>query len=163
MDRPVFLSSLEALGAYCVSLQLEYVRSERARYQKAARVRTDQKQMAKLGLHPLSRSEIVNRMRQLDQMERLAEHTHGPNAPATRDRWARACREVAEDWRKLADDIRVADEYDSHVTEAEKDGIHDDMRATADRVQAGQVDSFRMAQRVHHVLSGECPGFLGVG
>lgn len=63
---------------YCQRRQREYIRGEQKRMKKA-RVLCDKyvASMLKLGLHPLSRVEIVDRQRDLDRMSTEVLTTHG--------------------------------------------------------------------------------------
>lgn len=76
------------------------------------------------------------------------------------ERLAAALAIVANDWRELAYAIRRADKYAAHVTEETKDtNLSRDLEC-ADRVQAGEVSSFTIWQRVNTALTGECVAFL---
>jgi hypothetical protein len=76
------------------------------------------------------------------------------------ERLAAALAIVANDWRELAHAIRRADNYASHVTEETKAAALARDLECADRVEAGEVKSFAIWQRVNTVLTGECVALL---
>lgn len=71
-----------------------------------------------------------------------------------------ALAKVASDWRSLALDIRLENAYASHVTDAEKNADMNTMLDEANRIEAGEIKSFTIWQRVNTVLTGECVSFL---
>ena len=79
----------------------------------------------------------------------------------TGERLQSALKQVANDWRDIARAIRSKDLYASHVTEETKDARLAEALDRADKIEAGNVGSFTIWQRVNTVLTGECVGFLG--
>lgn len=76
------------------------------------------------------------------------------------ERLAAAYAQVAEDWRILAHAIRKADNYASHVTEDVKEKALQEMLQRADEIEAGDIRSFTIWQRVDTELTGECVALL---
>ena len=72
-----------------------------------------------------------------------------------------ALTQVANDWRELAHAIYKEDHYASHVAEEHKAQYRDEMLARADAIEAGEIESFTIAQRVDTALTGECVALLG--
>lgn len=70
-------------------------------------------------------------------------------------RFLEACKKVADDWRELAHAIRKEDRYAAHVTEETKLERLQEMLDHADEIEAGQVKSFTIWQRVNLELTGE--------
>ena len=71
-----------------------------------------------------------------------------------------ACKRVADDWRKLGYAIRKEDAYAAHVTPERKEQALNDMLDAADQIEAGNITSFTIWQRVNTVLTGECVALL---
>lgn len=90
-------------------------------------------------------------------MNAFKTHT-GVNVPGPQ--FMAACKAVADDWRNLAHAIRKEDRYASHVTEARKEQALQDMLENAARIEAGEIESFTIWQRINTKLTGECVGFL---
>lgn len=68
--------------------------------------------------------------------------------------------EVANDWEKLAYDIRREDSYASHVTEQEKDeNLKKDLKL-AENIRQGKELSFTIWQRINLKVTGESVAFL---
>ena len=78
----------------------------------------------------------------------------------TGERLQSALAKVANDWRDLARAIRKQDRYAPHVTDAVKEQAMLDMLARADEIEAGNVKSFTIWQRVDTELTGECVALL---
>lgn len=76
------------------------------------------------------------------------------------ERLQAALTKVADDWRNLARAIRREDRYASHVTDATKEQAMLYMLARADEIEAGDVRSFTIWQRVDTELTGECVALL---
>lgn len=74
-------------------------------------------------------------------------------------------KQVADDWRQLAKDIRKEDKYASHVTEETKDETLNNRLKEADRIERGDYDNMELwiVQRVNEKLTGENVGILGNG
>ena len=79
----------------------------------------------------------------------------------TGPRLAAALASVADEWAGMARAIRLEDAYASHVTDADKDSYLAEDLALAERVRAGEVNSFTIWQRVNTALTGECVALLG--
>lgn len=71
-----------------------------------------------------------------------------------------ACKQVANDFREIAHNIRKEDCYASHVSEENKIEELQKSLERADRIEAGIVDNFTVWQRVNEVLTGECVALL---
>jgi hypothetical protein len=80
----------------------------------------------------------------------IADHT------VTGDKLALALNAVADDWAQLGRDIHAEDAYASHVDQATKDANLADMLAASDRIRAGHISSFTIAQRLNTKLTGMC-------
>jgi hypothetical protein len=78
----------------------------------------------------------------------------------TGDRLQAALSKVADDWRNLARAIRKEDRYAPHVTDATKEQAMLDMLSRADEIEAGDVRSLTIWQRVDTELTGECVALL---
>ena len=76
------------------------------------------------------------------------------------DRLVAALEKVANDWVKLAHDIREEDAYADHVSEETKDQILADDLRFAESVRAGKPFGFTIWQRVNQELTGECVALL---
>lgn len=76
------------------------------------------------------------------------------------ERLQAALTKVANDWRDLARAIRKEDRYASHVTETRKEEALHDMLQRADEIEAGDVRSFTIWQRVNTELTGICVALL---
>lgn len=72
----------------------------------------------------------------------------------------KACAKVAQDLRNIANELRHSNEYASHVTEAQKESDLIKSLSLADRIEAGEIKSFTVWQRVNLELTGECVAFL---
>ena len=71
-----------------------------------------------------------------------------------------AFAKVANDWRNLARAIRTEDAYASHVSEESKEADLVDMLKRADAIEAGEIGSFAIWQRIDTELTGRCVAFL---
>jgi hypothetical protein len=78
----------------------------------------------------------------------------------TGERLQAALTQVANDWRDNARAIRAEDAYAPHVTDETKEGNLREGLALADRIEAGEVKSFTVWQRVNDALTGECVALL---
>ena len=76
------------------------------------------------------------------------------------ERLTSALAEVAKDWSDLAHAIRKADHYASHVTDDRKEQALQEMLHRADEIEAGDIRSFTIWQRVNTVLTGDCVALL---
>ena len=76
------------------------------------------------------------------------------------ERLNNALSQVADDWAKLAYDIRKEDAYAPHVTEKQKEDNMSRMIEAAERIREGNIKSFTIWQRVNTVLTGECVALL---
>lgn len=68
---------------------------------------------------------------------------------------ANACAAVAANWRELAQSIRTSDAYATHVSEETKDDALARGLSEADAIEAGEIASVAMWQRVNFQLTGE--------
>jgi len=67
-----------------------------------------------------------------------------------------ALNAVADEYEKLAFDIRKEDAYASHVTESQKDEALAKSLDHADQVRRGESVGFTTAQRLNMYLTGDC-------
>lgn len=72
-----------------------------------------------------------------------------------------ALKQVADEWRANAHAIRKEDAYAAHINEHLKDYYMHRQLVEADKIEAGQVRSFTIWQRVNYVLTKECVALLG--
>jgi hypothetical protein len=77
------------------------------------------------------------------------------------ERLTKALNQVADDWARLARDIRAEDAYASHVDEATKERDLQTMLAEAEAIRGGRIASMSVAQSVNTALTGECIPLLG--
>ena len=91
----------------------------------------------------------------------ITEFTTHLGEKVTGQKLAEALGAVADDWAALGRAIRDADDYASHVTEAQKDeNLRRDLER-AKEIRKGFVESFTIAQRLNEKLTGECVALLG--
>lgn len=90
-------------------------------------------------------------------MESIRLHT---GEIVTGERLREALKDVANDWRQLAHDIRKEDAYASHITETEKDRFLYEGLSRADQIETGEVNGFWIWQRVNEKLTGDCVALL---
>lgn len=85
---------------------------------------------------------------------RLINFTTHDGVVVTGDKLDLALNAVADDWAQLGRDIHVEDAYASHVDQATKDANLAATLAAADRIRAGHISSFTIAQRLNAKLTG---------
>jgi hypothetical protein len=72
-----------------------------------------------------------------------------------------AMKAVCNEWRELAQEIRVEDSYAKHITEAQKDEFLAQSIILADDLESGRINpTLTDWQRVNIHLTGDCVALL---